>query len=271
MSFQRYLDEMRSLRQPELGNLILLEQVGSTNRLARRITEEGLEEGVCPSRSWIVAHEQTQGRGRQGHTWVSPPGAGVYATLILPLSELENSTPAAETATPLTTLPLLAAVAVCQAVDSCCDLALCRLQWPNDLMIERAKLGGVLIEILGSAGDERIALVGFGVNYLAEAASDLDRATSGLCSHCSQPPSLAELTWELLSSVNREMTHFGDTSHAIASYQELSSHQLGESLRCRVGDHHIEGLFKGFDERGFLRLEVDGEERLLAAGEVAEP
>ncbi len=261
---------MRSLRQPGLGNLVLLEQVGSTNRLARRISEEGLEEGVCPDRSWIVAHEQTQGRGRQGRSWVSPPGAGVYATLILPLSEFQASAPSAEEAPPLTTLPLLTAVAICQAVDNRCDLAPCRLQWPNDLIVDRAKLGGVLIEILGT-DDERIALVGFGVNYLAEATSDLDRSTSGLCSHCSQPPSLAELTWELLSAVNRELSHFGDTSRAIAGYQKLSAHRPGERLRCRIGERHVEGLFKGFDERGFLRLEVAGEERLLAAGEVSEP
>ncbi len=263
MSFQAYLDEMSRLRRPELGNLALIEELASTNLLARRIAKESIEEGICPARSWIVAYRQTEGRGRQGRSWVSPAGAGVYATLILPLGAIES--PASD---PLATLPLLTAVAICEAVNGRCDLTECRLKWPNDLLVEGAKLGGVLIETFGCASDQRVALVGFGVNHSPGQQAEVNRATTTLHDHCSQPPSLAELTYLLLTTVDERLRDLGDAARAIDSYQELSAHQVGSTLRCRQGEEYVEGTFLGFDPRGFLRLEVAGEERLLAAGEV---
>ncbi len=270
MTFQAYLDEMRRLRRPELGNLALVEKVGSTSGLARRIAEECMEEGICLTRAWIVAYEQTEGRGRQGRPWASPPGAGLYATLLLPLGDFESSATPPALSESLTTLPLLTATAVCRAVDRRCDLAPCRLKWPNDLLMEGAKLGGVLIETIGPPSKEGVALLGVGVNYLPGRYGEVDRSATTVGDHCSQAPSLAEFTWQVLSAVDEQLEQFGDTAVAIEGYRKLSAHQPGDLLRCRVGNGLAEGIFRGFDQRGFLRLEVDGKEHLLAAGEVIE-
>jgi biotin-(acetyl-CoA carboxylase) ligase len=83
--------------------------------------------------------------------------------------------------------------------------------------------------------------------------------------------SLAELTWDLIAAVEEELAHLGDTAYAVAGYRELSVHQPGERIACRVGAEVIEGTFQGFDEHGRLRLESGGREVLIAAGEVLGP
>jgi hypothetical protein len=75
---------------------------------------------------------------------------------------------------------------------------------------------------------------------------------------------------ELVASVLEEIQHAGDVTYARRAYEELTVHHAGDRLRCRVANEDLEGVFLGFDERGFLRLAVDGRERRVASGEIVE-
>lgn len=237
----------------------MLESVPSTNTLARTVIEDYFSEQLGPPRFLLVAWEQTRGRGRRGREWRSPAGGGVYATLALPLERSRD----------LQTLPLLAAVGLCATLDRHTRRR-CRLKWPNDLLVAGAKIGGILVESVGRGNRLLAAIVGFGVNRLlpqSPAALPAGGVTA-LAAECDEPPPLDVLVWELVDGIDRELTRLAEPRYAIARYEELSAHRPGDRIRMHVDDRLVEGVFRGFDERGFLRLEIGGRVRLLTAGDV---
>ncbi|RMH15820.1 MAG: biotin--[acetyl-CoA-carboxylase] ligase [Acidobacteria bacterium] len=250
----RFADYTRELlqRHAELGTaLVILARIGSTNDLARRIAYDYAREGNCVPAADLVAWSQTRGRGRGDRRWASAPGQGAYVSLIRPLAAAADAAP----------LPLQVAVGLCLALNR--HLAgRCRLKWPNDLVVEGRKLGGILIETVVHGGCAS-AVVGFGVNYGRELPASVPHATS-LSYETTILPSLAELTCDLIAGVDARLAA-GD---ALPAYRQLSVHRQGDRLCCRVGDRLHEGRFLGFDPHGFLRLEVGGREERLSSGEV---
>lgn len=265
MDFDRYvegLERRRDRRGPE--NLVVLPSVDSTNALARAVITEYQNEEQTLHPLLILALEQTGGRGRQGRNWTSPRGKGVYATRVLQVAD-----PAL-----LQTLPLLVGTGLCRALSlHLPPQSPCRLKWPNDLLIEtggeRRKIGGILIEAAVRPGEEAMAIIGFGVNYL-HTADDLPEAATSLVLLGGGVVTLEDLTWDLVEGVEAELAHLGDPAYAVARYREASIHQPGERIVFRAGDSVTEGTFQGFDETGRLLLERDGETVALAAGEVIE-
>lgn len=278
MGFGAFLDELLRLqaegpaRLP--GNLIVLPRIGSTNEIGRRIARDYFAEGQAPPAALVAAWEQTEGRGRRGRAWASPPGRGVYASLLTPLAGAER----------LHTLPLLAGVALCRAAGRHLPAGgpRCRLKWPNDLLLvgaggEGRKLGGLLIEVERGEEGMAAAVIGFGLNIRPSRAVEEAAAEGGgaapaaLAEAGPEPPSPALLLRDLAASLMAELAHLGDETYAAREYQALSAHTPGERLRCRDGERTVEGVFLGFDRRGFLRLRpeaAEGGELRLAAGEV---
>lgn len=261
MSFQDFVHDLEGSWGGVCENLVLLAQVDSTNSLARRIANDCLEECERLFPALIVAYEQVAGRGRQGNRWASPAGRGLYATLLRPVAEPES----------LQALPLLAAVGLCRGLNHHLDGAACRLKWPNDLLVEGRKIGGLLIESL-LQGDETVAaLIGFGINH-GQGPEELPTPDStSLRLAAGRPPGLGELARDLVRALQAELDHAGDQGYAVAEYESLSLHRPGDRLRCRLAEEVVEGTFLGFDSRGFLRLETAGRERLIPAGEVLRP
>jgi len=266
VNFERYVEGLEQRRRDRPGpeNLVVLPSVASTNSLARSVITEYQNEEQTLYPLLVLALEQTGGRGRQGRSWSSPRGKGVYATRVLQVAD-----PAL-----LQTLPLLAGIFLCRALSRHLPTP-CRLKWPNDLLVEtpagRRKIGGILIEALVHSGEPSTAIIGFGINHghdesdLPEAGTSLRLLAGGV-----PPPSLGKLAWDLVVALERELEHLGDVPYAVAAYREHTVHRPGDALSCRVGDKVVEGRFLGFDERGRLLLESGGEELSLAAGEVIE-
>ena len=118
----------------------------------------------------VVADEQTQGRGRRGTTWASPPGAGLYFSFVArPLSPPHA----------LSLLTLAVGVAVREGIEDATGLA-ADLKWPNDLLVGRRKLAGILAEGLAVGAPEQAVIIGIGVNVQTAAypADVRTRATS---------------------------------------------------------------------------------------------
>jgi BirA family biotin operon repressor/biotin-[acetyl-CoA-carboxylase] ligase len=263
-SYDRYVQELleRHRRGGGPRNVVILAAVDSTNALARAIAAEYQNEGETLHPLLVLAFEQTGGRGRQGRSWSSPAGKGVYATRVI-----EADDPAR-----LQTLPLLVGIALCRALSEHLPTP-CRLKWPNDLLVEteggRKKIGGILIEALVRPGERTLGLIGFGVNLFHE-TEDLPETGTSLRLAGGDGESLASLTWEFVEAVEAELTHLGDSVYAVESYRTLSIHQPGERIVCRFGDTVIEGTFAGFDETGRLLLDSDGKRIPVTAGEVIE-
>lgn len=121
--------------------------VPSTMDIAAVLAAEGAAHGVV-----VVADEQTAGRGRRGTSWASPPGAGLYFSFI--------ARPQAPT---LSLLTLAAGVGVREGIVAATGLAP-DLKWPNDLLVGRRKLAGILAEGLGVGSRDQAIVIGVGVN-----------------------------------------------------------------------------------------------------------
>jgi BirA family biotin operon repressor/biotin-[acetyl-CoA-carboxylase] ligase len=252
MDFGSYIGEIERLRPARtLENVVLLPVVDSTNRIARAIVQEyDTEEQPLPP-LLILALEQSGGRGRQGRVWTSPAGKGVYATRVLTVQD----------AGALQTLPLLVGIGLCRALGPCLPSP-CRLKWPNDLLVEGKKIGGILIEAMVHTEGESRALIGFGVNVSQDPEMP---ETSTSVHQAGGTGSLEDVTWKLIEGLERELEHLGDLAYAAAAYRELSIHRPGDRIVCRVGEETVEGVFVEIDDQG--RLVLDSGLK-LSSGEV---
>jgi BirA family transcriptional regulator, biotin operon repressor / biotin---[acetyl-CoA-carboxylase] ligase len=240
-----------------LENLIVAERIDSTNTLARRFFDEAWTGSGPGPEALIVALEQTAGRGRQGRRWVSRKGLGVYATLLLAVREAE-----------LQMLPLLVGIGLARALQGLGCPA--RLKWPNDIQVGGRKLGGILIESMSREAAGAAAIVGFGINH-GHHAAELPTPTSTSLRQVLAPlPGFERVAVELVAAVLAEIDHADDAAYARSAYGEMTVHRTGDTLRCRIAHEDLEGVFLGFDERGFLRLSVGGHERRVASGEIVE-
>ncbi|MGL4362872.1 MAG: biotin--[acetyl-CoA-carboxylase] ligase [Cellulosilyticaceae bacterium] len=127
----------------------VLETVDSTNELAKRWAKEGAEEG-----SVVIALEQTKGRGRSGKTWQSPNGEGLWMSIVLRPKLSPTYIPQ---------LTLIAGQAVCEALRSITNSEV-QIKWPNDIILNNKKIGGILCEMQCRAESVNYAIIGIGIN-----------------------------------------------------------------------------------------------------------
>lgn len=123
------------------GRVLYFSTLGSTNDVAATFADAPHAEGLV-----IVADRQTAGRGRLGRTWFSPSGSGLYVSVVL-----EPGRARAEHQRATRLLTLAAGVALAEAVEAVSGLRV-DLKWPNDLYVERRKLGGILAEVVKVTG-----------------------------------------------------------------------------------------------------------------------
>ncbi len=144
----------KSLTTRWLGQHVIhyFDVVGSTNTEAKRLAREGAPEGTL-----IVADAQTKGRGRLGRSWVSPPGTGLYLSIIL-----RPDCPADW----LPKLTLTTGIAVASAIRQTGLMP--QLKWPNDILIADRKVGGILTEAVFDRKRINFAVLGIGVNVNME-------------------------------------------------------------------------------------------------------
>jgi BirA family biotin operon repressor/biotin-[acetyl-CoA-carboxylase] ligase len=213
--------------------------------LARAGAVEGL---------WLRAERQTAGKGRQGRAWESPVG-NLYASTLVRLYPTDPQA---------ATLALVAAVALDDAVRTFAPEAPLVLKWPNDLLIDGAKLSGILLERADDA-----VVIGFGVN-LAHHPQALDRPATSLAAHGHAPdPQLFLET--LAESMARWLSRWrGEGLGAIRDRWLARAHPPGTALTARLADGtSLDGLFEGLTGDGALILRLaDGAHRVIHAADV---
>ncbi len=212
-----------------------LRLTGSTNERARELAWAGAPHGTL-----VTASEQAAGRGRQGRTWSAPPGRALLLSLVL------REWP------PL--LPLAAAVAVADVAG-----ADAQIKWPNDVLVGRRKVAGILVE---GRPQEGWAVLGIGVN-VAVAVGDLpeelrDRAgTLGL-----EPAAIEPLLATLLGELERRLAQ--EPAALLEDFRARDA-LLGRAVDWQRG----EGVAAGIDADGRLLVDrADGAREALDAGEV---
>ena len=227
-----------------MSRIHIVEQTGSTN--ADLIADSTAGEG-----DWLVALRQSSGKGRQGRQWQSLDGNFAGSTLI----RLRDGDP------PPATLALAAGLALIEAADAAAPDRALQLKWPNDLMLDGAKLGGILLE---RAGNRIVA--GFGVNLAAAPAIE-GRPTTSLDGAVS-PHAFAPL---LAASLARLLIAWrsADPAALINAWQHRA-HPLGTAITVHSAPGYcLAGRFDGLDPDGSLRLRLDdGRIERIHAGDV---
>jgi BirA family biotin operon repressor/biotin-[acetyl-CoA-carboxylase] ligase len=227
----------------------------STNAQALVVARNG-ERGPL----WVVAREQTAGRGRRGNAWSSPPG-NLYATLLLTDPAPPESAPQ---------LSFTAVLALHDAIVASAPALLegLALKWPNDLLRNGKKVAGILIE------SERIAdalavAIGIGVNCESHPAETPYPATD------LREEGVAVTAAALFEPLTGCMAHRLTQWRRGAGFSEIRadwvarSASLGGDIRARLPDREIVGRGEGLDEHGRLLLRLpDGSLHAIAAGEV---
>lgn len=236
-------------------HILRFDSLASTNTEAARQAARGGREGLC-----IVAREQTAGRGRLGRAWISPRDAGLYFSIVL-RPRFEAS------AWPLITFA--AALAARDAIERACRIAP-DIKWPNDLLIGERKICGILAERIET---DASVVVGIGINLTDEAFPPglSDRVTS-LEAAMKDAPDREALLVELVRAMGERYAVLqspNGRAMTIREWTARSSYAEGKSVRVALERESFEGVTRGLEEDGSLRVEIsDGTIRIIRAGDV---
>jgi BirA family biotin operon repressor/biotin-[acetyl-CoA-carboxylase] ligase len=252
------LDAARARLGP-FADLRAFGDVASTNDIALELASAGASEGVS-----VLADSQRAGRGRRGHTWFSPPGAGLYLSILIRPGSRDS----------LSLLTLTAGVGAARAIAGITRLPI-ELKWPNDLVIGRPwrKLGGLLCEASGSGGVVESVVIGIGINCRPAAyPPELgDRATS-IEAELGRPWPRPALVIELLASVRDSLRQLRSGSGwVVEEWRRFARPGLGGApVRWRDSGVERRGAARDIDADGALIVEPDDAASpvRLVAGEV---
>ncbi len=254
------LDELESALRKSLFSrkLHYIPETGSTNTLAMHAGAAGVEEGHV-----FFADQQTSGRGRGGHSWQSEPGSAILVSVLL--------RPRIEAAQALW-LSLMAGVAVHHAILTTCGIA-CDLRWPNDLLIARRKVCGILTEISSEIEQLRFAVIGIGVNVNQPSfPPDIAQIATSIYIETGKMWSRTELLIAVLRSLEAEYQNGldRDFSHSLLPRLEsISTFARGKRVHVDEAGGYA-GVTEGLDSHGFLRVRTQDGIRTVLSGGVRE-
>ena len=228
----------------------------TSSELARRAAQ-------MPDCSFVFAETQSAGRGRRGRVWASPPAGNLYFS---GLKRFESGYAA------LSGLSLAAGVAVLRALQDS-NVHGVQLKWPNDLVVQNAKLAGILIELGGEFLGPCQAVIGIGLNVhlpnpvraaIGQPVTDLDSLCNG------EPPKRNALAAALIERLCEALEIFGE--HGFAAFaDEYAQHDALFGCALHVDDPRgaFDGIGAGVDARGALRVRTRGGVRTLDSAEVS--
>jgi len=251
------LRELAGPARESLPELVVLTTVDSTNAEVMRRLENGGAAGlVC------LAERQNAGRGRRGRNWVSPFGGNIYLSLGWEF---------AGGAAALEGLSLAVGVAATEALETL-GVGGCTLKWPNDILYRGAKLGGILIEMVGDAAGSCQAVIGIGLNLRMPDSQgrDIDRRWTDIAGICPQPPGRNALAVSLLDRLFGLLREF--ENRGFAPWRERWSARdacAGRPAVVIAGPQRTAGTCVGVDDSGALLLEVGDAVRTFRGGEIS--
>jgi len=240
-------------------NVLIIERIDSTQACALRLVDQAEAEEITLPTTLIIAGEQEQGRGRSDRSWVSPPG-GLYLSWVTSSIGVDA----------IARLPMIAAAAASEAILGL-GIENVQIKWPNDLLIEGRKCAGCLIH--ARHGETNWAVVGIGINleHTPEVPEGQTLRPTSVADHLHR-----DMTEEVVNRVLRVIAEelaagIADADASLVRWKKRLVHRPGDEMTIRLGDEsEIHGRFTGLTNEGHLRLECDGVERTIAAGDVVE-
>jgi BirA family biotin operon repressor/biotin-[acetyl-CoA-carboxylase] ligase len=245
---------------------LFFREIDSTNNVATALAASGPSEGAI-----VIADAQTSGRGRRGRSWFSPPGSGLYVSIVL-----EPARAASDRGRALALVTLAAGVAVAEGVEHATGFAPA-IKWPNDLMAGPRKLAGILAEGIvrpsETPGNPQVnaVVLGYGINVAhASFPAELgDRATS-LETELGRAIDRARLCAETVASIAARYDDLiaGRFDAILDAWHARAPGSRGARVEWETPDGVRSGITAGVDPMGALLVRVGGGTERLIAGEV---
>jgi BirA family biotin operon repressor/biotin-[acetyl-CoA-carboxylase] ligase len=241
-------------------HLHLFSTVGSTNSVLRELAAKGAPEGTT-----VIAEEQTAGRGRLGKPWFSPPGVNLYVSVLFRPSIAPREAPGFTFVGPLA----LADAIEAEGLDA-------TIKWPNDVLVERRKVGGILAECATIENRIDYVLIGFGVNVnithaaLREGLGNSGHAASSLRDCLGREIDRNEFAAALLNQLMAWVAVYRQCGPAslIAAWHDRDI-LTGRRVEVRGEGPSYEGRVLGVDAEAHLILrDSEGNRRRVLAGEI---
>jgi BirA family biotin operon repressor/biotin-[acetyl-CoA-carboxylase] ligase len=240
--------------------LVLYEKTDSTNEQALLKVKQG-----CVLPLACFAEEQTQGRGRRGKVWVSPPGGSLYLSLAwkfeLPVNELGC-------------LSLAMGLAVVRVLKKL-GLKQVGLKWPNDVLVDEKKIAGILIETTQLTSAATTAIIGIGLNYkLPEAMPEMAAqawtdmvSSAGLAFQVGRNKVAGLLLQECMAICKS----FARTRPALMmEYEQQHDICMRQLVNVYLEDgRQMQGLVTGFAANGAIRILIDEVEQLFNSADIS--
>ncbi|MDP2138233.1 MAG: biotin--[acetyl-CoA-carboxylase] ligase [Candidatus Didemnitutus sp.] len=247
------------LARQRVPNFVCLESVDSTNSEAERRLAAGEAVPLI-----ILARAQTQGRGRRGRIWHSAANGNLYSTFVF-RPQLEPAR--------LQDFTLWMGLNVCELVANFCKLQP-GLKWPNDLLIDGRKAGGMLTEARVDADHVRDLIFGLGLNVNSRSADlppDLRRTATSLADATGAPVDLNRFAAALIGRIAGAYAQFvnGTYQEKFKPWWEHYDILRGKAVTLLQGTRMVHGVASGIDAEGSLLIKTGpGTEERFRAGEV---
>ncbi|MBE0425475.1 MAG: biotin--[acetyl-CoA-carboxylase] ligase [Nitrospirae bacterium] len=252
------LEAIKSKTRGFIGkNVLFFEKVDSTNTIAVDIAEKS-DEGTV-----VLADSQERGRGRLGRAWISPPGTNIYMSVIIkPTLGNEN----------ITLITIMAAVSCAIALRRLTGLDI-SIKWPNDIVLNNKKLGGILTEL--KIYDKKIifAIIGIGINVnvgIDVFPEDVRKIATSLRRETGRVYSRNEIVAEILNEIDywHKFLNEKDKNILLSEWQRFAS-TLGREVMVVTGKESYRGLAESIDNQGMLMLRLpSGELKRISTGDL---
>ena len=242
----------RALGEP-LNELSILQRCDSTNQLCLQAGQH---------KSVIVAREQSAGRGRRGNRWHSPQGENIYCSI-----GLKKTLPAQY----LGLAPLCVGVSIASALH-CLGFEQVSLKWPNDIVVDARKLGGILIESRPLANDEFFLVIGFGLNVALQPdeLAAIGQPAISLRQLSQDVPERDEILSALISAIVRDVLAFSaqQVEPMLQQFARFDCFRKRE-VEAKTRSGSVFGRYVGVHPSGQLQLETAQGIQLFSAAEIS--
>lgn len=232
-------------------------EVNSTNTRAKELGEKGAVHGTV-----VMAGCQTAGKGRRGHTWVSPADGNLYITILVRPEFKPDIAPM---------LTIVMALSVAQAIRD--QKAEVGIKWPNDMVLNGKKVCGMLTEMSTDIESIHYVVIGVGINANTRSfPPELDGIASSLSLECGREFSRAQLAVSMLEHFEENYERFKCTGDLSALREEYCSFLVNQGKEVRILEPGNErnGTALGINDKGELLVRNEkGEIEEVYAGEVS--
>lgn len=238
--------------------------IDSTNTKAKQLAEAGESEGTL-----IVSDEQTAGKGRRGRKWCSKKGANAFFTLLIkPKIEPKY----------LSGITLLAAMSVVEAIKDVCGIQ-SLIKWPNDVVLEKKKICGILTEMSSEMNYVNYAVIGIGININDDEIPDEIRENaSSIYLETGNKTNRNKLVAKVIERFDGYYRKFLETKDLSAFTDEYNSMLISMNKEVKVlygmaetarADEEEKGIARGIDGDGSLLVETKDGIKSIVSGEVS--